>query len=220
MSVRVSRRTLFALAPLFGSFVWLDAPTGLANFSTDSVLVQLGDLLAKSADALSKFGDSIAHLVTLGTQGYDAVAARQARNQLVEMRVNLEKLIHGINSPLIKSINDYVKHATNGSSDDQVLGEYWNGILDKVYVAITQVDDLLTDVNQTRNDFVLQDAYSTIQEVLHGRSSLLQYLRMLRPPVEQDELNELAKVGMEYQRLSDATEKASQQLATYIGSLK
>lgn len=98
MSVRVSRRALFALAPLFGSFVWLDAPTGLASFATDLVLVQLGDLLARSADALSKFGDSIAHLVTLGTQGYDAVAARQARNQLIEMRVNFEKLIHGINA--------------------------------------------------------------------------------------------------------------------------
>ena len=130
MSVRVSRPTLFALVPL--SFVGLDTPTGLASDGTISVIEQLGDLLAKSADALSKFGDSIAHLVTPGTQGYDAVAARHARDQLVEMRVNLEILIHGINSPLIKSINDCVESAKYAPPD--VLGRYWNGLLDKIYV--------------------------------------------------------------------------------------
>jgi hypothetical protein len=51
---------------------------GSAKDGTMSLIGELGDRLAKTAEAVSKFGDSIAHLVTLGAQGYDAAAARKA----------------------------------------------------------------------------------------------------------------------------------------------
>ena len=47
-----------------------------AKNETMSLIVELGGLLAKFAEAVSKFGDNgTAHLVTLGAQGYDAAAA-------------------------------------------------------------------------------------------------------------------------------------------------
>jgi hypothetical protein len=161
----VSRRTLLALASLLGSFVWLgDAMIGSAKDGTMSLIAELGDLLAKTAEAVSKFGDSIAHLVTLGAQGYDAAAARKAHADLIELRVNLEKLVAGANIPLIKSINEYVDRvAAPPVPPAYVLGQWWKGIVDKVEIATKQVDALLEDVNKVRNDFVLQDAYSTIQ---------------------------------------------------------
>ena len=48
-----------------------------AEFGKVGLIVQLDEFLAKTAEALSKFGDSIAPLVTLGAQGYDAAAARK-----------------------------------------------------------------------------------------------------------------------------------------------
>jgi hypothetical protein len=61
---------------------------------------------------------------------------------------------------------------------------------------------------------------ATLRQVLIGRNSILIELRALPAPVEPDELQALAKAGEEYQKVSDATLKASQQLATYVSSLK
>src|SRR5580704_11201704 len=36
------------------------------------LIAELGELWAKTAEAISKLGDSVAHLVTLGVQGHDA----------------------------------------------------------------------------------------------------------------------------------------------------
>jgi hypothetical protein len=218
----VTRRTSFALVSLLASFVWLgDAMSGSAKDETMSLIMELGDLLAKLAEAVSKFGDSIAHLVTLGAQGYDAAAARKAHANLITLRVDLEKLVAGANMPLIKSINEYVEGAESSPRlSEHVLNIWWDGLRDKVDFATTQVSSLLEQINNIRSDFVLQDSYRTIQMVLNGRNSLLIKLRTLSPPEGQEELKELAKVGVEYQRLSDATLKASQQLATYISLLK
>jgi len=49
--------------------------------------------------------------MTPGAQGYDAAAARKAHADLIKLRVNLEKLVAGVNTPLIKSINEYVERA-------------------------------------------------------------------------------------------------------------
>jgi hypothetical protein len=79
---------------------------------------------------------------------------------------------------------------------------------------------LLKHVNEIRNDFVLQDAYRKIQQALYGRSRILDELRASPAPETHNELQALAKAGQEYHKLSDATLKASEQLATYISSLK
>jgi hypothetical protein len=218
----VSRRTILTLASLLSSSACLgDATIGSAQDGTIGLIAELGDLLAKAAEAVSKFGDSIAHLVTLGAQAYDAAAARKAHAELIELRVNLEKLVAGANIPLIKSINEYVERVRAPlRPPPYVLGQWWIGVVDKVANATKQVDALLKDVDKIRNDFVAQDAYSTLQFALNGRRSILAELRALPAPVEQDELQALAKAGDEYQKLSDATLKASQQLATYISSVK
>src|SRR5262249_35931578 len=124
---------------------------------TEFLILQLGDLLGKAADAISKLGDSIAHLVTLGAQGYDAGAARKAHADLIELRANLEKLISGQNIPLIKSINEYVEAAhSTARPGDHVFKQWWVGILDKVQKATEQVDAILKDVSKIRNEFVLE----------------------------------------------------------------
>jgi hypothetical protein len=216
----IRRRSFLTL--LLGSFASAgEGINALAAAGTIALFAELGDLLAKTADAISKFGDSIAHLVTLGAQGYDAAAARRAHADLIELRVKLEELVFGANMPLIRSINEYVQRvAATPMPAVQVIGAYWFAVVGKVENAAKQVEALLKDVSEIRNDFVLQDSYSAIELALHGRRSLLADLRGLAAPVEQDELQALSKAGQEYQKLSDATEKASRQLATYIGSLK
>ena len=216
----IQRRNLLALVVLTLFTSAGDATNALAGNETIELIAQLGDLLSKAAEAISKFGDSIGHLVTLGAQGYDAAAARKAHSDLIQLRTDLEKLTTGANIPLIRSINEYVELQTRNPLAENVAAEMWRGVVQKVENATKIVDELLKSVSSIRNDFVLEDAYRTIQVALYGRSSLLAELRSLPPPERQDELEALAKAGKEYQKLSDATQKASDQLASYIKSLK
>jgi hypothetical protein len=216
----VSRRTLLALASVLGSWPG-GAINGSAKDGTIGLIVELGDLLAKAAEAISRFGDSIAHLVTLGAQGYDAAAARKAQADLYALRVNLGGLVFGPNALLLLSINQYLQRASAAPKPSaEVLKMDWDAVVNKVNMATIQVDSLLEDVQKIRSDFILLDAYSTIQMALYGRESILARLYLLPPPVDEDELQALAKAGEEYQKLSLATQKASRQLATYISSLK
>jgi hypothetical protein len=173
-------------------------------------IVDIANLLAAAADGVAKFGDSIAHLVQLGVAGYDAVAARKARAELVELRAALVGFVSGANMPLLKAIDDYVD--ANPRPSPEVLGQWWIAILDKVDFALAQVRTLLVEVEHVRSDFVLQTAYSQLNIALGSRSPILFELHKIPPPVQPDELNALRKLGIDYRRLSNATTRASQQL--------
>jgi hypothetical protein len=148
-------------------------------------------------------------------------AARKAHADLIELRSNLEKLVSGKNIPLIKSINEYVEaYAKEPRVAPSVFEDWWRGILDKIQKAIEQANMILEEVGKIRNDFVLEDAYRSIQQALHGRSTILMELRALPAPMENDEVQALAKAGAEYQKLTEATLKASDQIGTYLKSLK
>jgi hypothetical protein len=124
------------------------------------LIAQLADLLVKTTEAISKFGDSIAHLVTLGAQGYDAAAARKAHADLIELRVNLEKLVSGANLPPIGSINEYVeRHRRTAKPQEWESRLLWRAVVEKVENATVRVNALLEEVSKIRNDFVLEDAY-------------------------------------------------------------
>jgi hypothetical protein len=184
------------------------------------LITKLAELLGSAAEAVSKFGDSIAHLVTLGAHGYDAAAARKAHSDLIRLRTGLEQLVAGANIPLIRSINEYVKLQKEHPLEPHAATALWQGIVEKIENATKIVDALLKSVNNIHNDFVLEDAYRTIEIALYGRSSLLAQLHSLAPPRRPAELEALAKAGKEYQNFSDATKKASEQLAAYIKSLR
>lgn len=215
------RQHLLALASLLSLFASSgDGMNVSAKDGKIELIAQLADLLVKTTEAISKFGDSIAHLVTLGAQGYDAAAARKAHADLIELRANLEKLVSGANLPLIRSINEYVERHRRTPKPQEWERLLWRAVVEKVENATVRVNALLEEVSKIRNDFVLEDAYRTIHVALHGRTNILMHLRALPAPVEEGELEALGKAGTEYQKLTEATQKASEQVAAYIKSLK
>jgi hypothetical protein len=143
---------------------------------------------------------------------------KKAHADLVELRVNLERLVAGKNIPLIRSINDYVER--QAVTPKAILDDWWQGILEKVQSALESVYSILNDVSKIRNDFVLEDAYRTLQQTLMGRVTVLGQLKNLPAPVERDELEALAKAGKEYQKLTEATQKASDQIGAYLKAVE
>jgi hypothetical protein len=75
--------------------------------TTIGLINALGDLLNKSAAALSALGDSIAHLAKLGTEAYDALSARKTLNNLMLLRRDLEGMTSGLNETSVGSPIDY-----------------------------------------------------------------------------------------------------------------
>ncbi|MET4041765.1 hypothetical protein ABIC03_003456 [Bradyrhizobium sp. RT6a] len=218
----VKRRDLLKfglLVLLYGSF----AGPARAAASTDekiALIAALGDLLAKSAEALSKFGDSIAHLTALGVQGYDAAAARKARSNLIDLRIQLEQLMV-VNGSLIGTMDGYVELVSQTPRPSvENAARHWLGVVFKVQIVMAHIDALLKQVSELRNDFVLEDAYRGIQQALRGRINILDQLNALPAPLSHEELEALTKAGKEYRLLRDTTAKTSEQLADYVKSLR
>jgi len=182
------------------------------------LIKSVSEVLKIAAEAMSKVGDSLAHLTRIGVQGYDALAARRAHSQLSGLRVSLGILYGASNIRIVRSIDEYIDLARSSRLDD--ASRQWNAVVHLLTETTTRVEDLLTEVNKIRNDFVLEEAYSTIQRSLYGRLSLFEKLKALPAPLAGDTLEALAHVAAEYRRLMEATDNASEQLAAYIKTIK
>jgi hypothetical protein len=213
------RQHLLALASFFGLFAFVgDGRSAPPNKITIALIAKMSGLLASTAGAISLFGESIVHLKQLGTKEIDASAARKVHADLLNLRAHLEDLVSGQNMPLLRSINDYVeKQSEIPKPSAEVSGLLWLAVVRKVEGAAERVNALLQEVRKIRSDFVAEDAYSGIESALHG-VTILESLKEMPPPTEEHELQELAKAGAEYQKLTQATKLASAQLAAYIKS--
>src|SRR5205085_10407202 len=53
---------------------------------------RVSEVIRRMADGISKAGDSIAHLIRLGTMGYDALSERRTRARLIDLLAVLIQL--------------------------------------------------------------------------------------------------------------------------------
>jgi hypothetical protein len=216
----LTRRELFAIALASSVSPMIVGLTRASGANLD-VISAVADMLSKCADAMTKLADSIAHVTKLGTQGFDAVAARKAHAQLIDLRKDLEDLVASTNMPMLRSINAYIAEHNRDPKPSPFRSQAdWNIVNDRVSKAALRVREVLDTIDSVSNDFVLQDAYSALQRALNGRVAILTDLRKMEPPVEAEELKALQTLADQYQRLSDETLKASSQLAAYVASLK
>ncbi|WFU19940.1 hypothetical protein [Bradyrhizobium sp. CB3481] len=169
------------------------------------------EFLSKAAESIAKLGDSVAHISQLGTQGYDAVAARRTHAELIELRKKLLTLVHASNFSFSNRIQEYLKNPSDRG---------WDAVITQIAEVGTQVNTLLESLGSTRSDFVLEEAYSTLQQALSGRASILVQLRSISRPTSPEELAALEQMAKEYSRLSRETLAATNKLADYIKSLK
>ncbi len=117
--------------------------------STLAILTALADAFGKVAESIGKLGDSFAHLVRLGTQGYDAIAARRAYNELIDLRVNLQRLIGSSNALLTFTIDGYITSARNSSGQESLSSE-WEHVTDSIHSSLRAIFSLLEEVNKVR----------------------------------------------------------------------
>lgn len=215
----LSRRTLI-LGALSVSFAPAGSPAAAEPLRFLSVTQQLADVLDAVAKGIKDLGDAFAHLVALGVQGYDLQAARRAHSQLVDLRVQLEELVSGPNTALLGAINSYLKKRAQVETARNDIDADWKNVIGAADAALQNVLKILDDVKYIRSDFVFNDAYRALQEALQGRSTLLQKLQSVDPPVTPNELLALKDISDKYREVSLATRVASDQIAAYVKTFK
>lgn len=192
--------------------------------TTEGTLKALSSLLATAADSIAKFGDSIAHVVSLGTQAYDEVSARRVRARLKDINarlVNVHKLPNaavysGIEGYIAKAREHHASLASNKPSSPKSLRTSWNDFVHVLPIPLEQIGELLDDVSKERSDLVLESSYGDILSTLNSRVKIIQDLMNLPPPSTPQEIEALEQVLSQYDRLRKDLARASTALADYL----
>jgi hypothetical protein len=111
-------------------------------------------------------GDTIAHIVKLGDMGWSTISARRARSHLVE----IYKLVERFRSPnagaresLGNALREFADFSPETAGRRQRL---WLRAMDNIQTLVQSVDELLSDLDKERSDFVLQETYRSLRRTL------------------------------------------------------
>jgi hypothetical protein len=186
-----------------------DAAMSLVDLSA------LGKALGDAADAIGKLGDSVAHLASLGQQGWDAVSARTTRNRLRDISARLTILSQYQNVRVIENLDEYIREAQLAPSP-YLLQSSWSHLLKGLVSTLGDVKALLGDLEKERSDLVTQSVYQDLIETLGNRASLLDRLLDSPAPTSPQEIQSLQVASANYKTLRENLLKAIQAINTYI----
>jgi hypothetical protein len=191
-----------ALAPIV-----VQAQAALA--SRVAVLKEAADALGAAGDAIAKLTDGVAHLVQTGDKGWQVVSARRTRSRLVDISARAQNIAGVKQVAVVNSIDEYLSKTHPTAAD-------WKTVTDAIGHVVGDVRNLLDDLNADRSDFVLQKAHATLVETLAARSSILDKLASLPPPLTQKERSGLRNVNSKYKALLSNFRAATTELNKYL----
>lgn len=178
-------------------------------------LSTLGRALGDAAEAIGKLGDSVARLVSLGKQGWDAASARSTRNRLRDISAQLTILSQQQNVRVIESLDEYIREAQNGLSPN-LLQAAWSKLLLHLATTLNKVQELLDNLTNERSDLVTQTVYQDLIETLGSRVTFLDKLVSSSAPTSPEEIQRLQVASVNYKTLRENLRKAIQAINIYI----
>ena len=179
-------------------------------------IAKLGSVLKDTADAIAKLGDSIAHLVRLSAQGWDAASARRTEARLIEMRKQLVtfKRSQGV---VALSFEDYIARIEQGRQPRQLD---WKSVTSRLLPLMSEVRSLIDELRSEKSNFVLEDAYERLHDSLDARLTLFEKLRVGDAPRTPEQIEALRRIVAEWERLREELARASDALANYLRGTK
>lgn len=205
------RRTL--LAGVAASVVGVKSAGGASVSLVD--LSNLGKALGAAAEAVGKLGDSVAHLASLGEQGWNTVSARRTRDRLRDISARLTILSAQQNARVIQSLDEYIQEAKDGLSTN-LLQTAWSQLVSRLNETLSNVQALLKDLEIERSDLVTQNVYRDLVETLAARAGLLDKLSKSSAPTSTDEIQSLQTASLNYKVFRENLGKAIEALNIYI----
>jgi hypothetical protein len=95
----------------------------------------------------------------------------------------------------------------------------WRDVKGTMRETLANAKGLLDRMLEQRGMFVATDAYMTLTRAMASRSSLLQRMDQVRPPLNWEEVAELGRVHDAYVQLRLNLQLAIRQLNAYIATL-
>lgn len=173
---------------------------------------KLGSILKDTADAIAKLGDSIAHLVHLGAQGWDAASARRTEARFIEMRKQLVTFKRSQGAVAV-SFEDYIARIEQGRQPRQLD---WTTVTNRLLPLMSEARSLLVELKSDKSDFVLEDAYERLHDSLDARLTLFQRLKDADAPQTPEQIEALKRMVTEWERLREELGRASEALTQYL----
>jgi hypothetical protein len=177
-------------------------------------LKELAGVFGAMADAIAKFGDSIAHLVQLGASGWDALSARMRSRQILDMYQRLV-LYRGDQAMAAYQLGRYITEWKATRSKGSSSAE-WSLFTSRIAQLVREVANLLEGVRSEKSDFVLEDAYQTLISTLNFRMVLFERLEKSKPPTTSQEIEAYEQMAAEWERLRAELLSAINALSAYI----
>jgi hypothetical protein len=216
--VNTRRQTFLIIA-------WAVIGRGSARAASLADLSELGKALGDAAEAIGKLGDSIAHLTSLGTRGWDVLSARRTRARLKDISARLVIVNALGNFVIISNLDTYIDNWNRYTQSGRIklsepsldaLKTDWFRFVSKVTEILNDVTQLLAGIENERSDLVTQSVYRDLVSTLGGRVTLLQRLHASEAPVSIKEIAALKVVVAEYQKLADNLKNAILALNAYV----
>lgn len=186
-------------------------------------LHQLGKMVGEIAEAIGKLGDSIAHIVTLGSRVWDAGQARALQARLSKMT----RLLRGAwvyNGRAADSVETYIdsweRITENGlrkpsASAQRGLGGLWKQALECLQAALEEGYGGLALLQQEKSDFAFAEEFHDLFETLSARAGLLQELVVAEPSHTPEDVAQLRSLIAQYRRLRSNLDKCIDALNRY-----
>lgn len=180
-------------------------------------LEKLAKLLHAATDALKSLGDSIAHLVRLSVQGWDAAEAR-LRNKRLRTMVRDYNMYSIGQMEAVRLLDDCIDRI----DDEKRAVNYdyynlaWDESMRKIEQFTMQVHQFLRELKAEKSEFVLEKSYTELAEAFSGRITLFEHLKKCLPPTTFEERAALRQAIEEWYRLGKALQRTIDTLTQYL----
>lgn len=180
----------------------------------------ISDIFKAVADSVAKLADGIAHAVTLGAKGYDAVQSRRLAGRLESVMrdvVDLSASQSGYRSDLSGFVRSLRDAGVGVDTDDQaMLDKEWRDLKEGFERLPEKVDALLVDLRKENSAFVTDDAYRALLSALVARKKVYESVSMHEVTPNITDLPALEATLAEWRRLVDGLRFAEDALSAYL----
>jgi hypothetical protein len=188
--------------------------------------VNVANALNEAATAVGKLGDSIAHLISLGGQGWDAASARIVRGRLEVISGRLQVFAALPNSRVTNHLDDFIRyqkvlmlHPVAPPFSERVNKEQsrdWEAVKKVFRDVLTEVKELFKSLEKENGNIVAMDFYQKLLDTLGERMEVLDKLSQLPVPTSISELDALEDISKQYKILQTQLRRAITLLNEYL----
>jgi hypothetical protein len=170
--------------------------------------VGAAELVDSAARIIKTFTDGLREALKGGVRTVDLASARKAQHRLREVHRHALLLVNRQGVMLMPSVEKYTQIPTP---------ENWRAVRKEIHETLKEVEGLTTDLMALRSDFLLEETYLALLDVMTQRErALMEVLEISEPPTTPNEMGAFREFLKSYVVLVRELQHMNVSLAGYI----